>query len=225
MRRLFTVLLVALPLSLSAQMQFGFMSYKKVMAEMPEYAQAKQNMAALKAKYDAEATRGEEEFQKKFVDFLQGQKDFPQTIMQKRQAELQTLMENGIAFRMQSQTLLQQAEKDMMQEVKKRLNNVILEVGVEYGYAFVLNTDDDACPFINPVIGVDVTDLVRWKLGLLAEPPVGSQPLAQPQERQTQPAGTPDGQPVQQQVQPVQEQPMQPVQEQVQQPVQEQAQQ
>lgn len=225
MRRLFTVLLVALPLSLSAQMQFGFMSYKKVMAEMPEYAQAKQNMAALKAKYDAEATRGEEEFQKKFMDFLQGQKDFPQTIMQKRQAELQTLMENGIAFRMQSQTLLQQAEKDMMQEVKKRLNNVILEVGVEYGYAFVLNTDDDACPFINPVIGVDVTDLVRWKLGLLAEPPVGSQPLAQPQERQTQPAGTPDGQPVQQQVQPVQEQPMQPVQEQVQQPVQEQAQQ
>lgn len=225
MRRLFTVLLVALPLSLSAQMQFGFMSYKKVMAEMPEYAQAKQNMAALKAKYDAEATRGEEEFQKKFVDFLQGQKDFPQTIMQKRQAELQTLMENGIAFRMQSQTLLQQAEKDMMQEVKKRLNNVILEVGVEYGYAFVLNTDDDACPFINPVIGVDVTDLVRWKLGLLAEPPVGSQPVAQPQEGQTQPAGIPDGQPVQQQVQPVQEQPMQPVQEQVQQPVQEQAQQ
>lgn len=219
------MLLVALPLSLSAQMQFGFMSYKKVMAEMPEYAQAKQNMAALKAKYDAEATRGEEEFQKKFVDFLQGQKDFPQTIMQKRQAELQTLMENGIAFRMQSQTLLQQAEKDMMQEVKKRLNNVILEVGVEYGYAFVLNTDDDACPFINPVIGVDVTDLVRWKLGLLAEPPVGSQPVAQPQEGQTQPAGTPDGQPVQQQVQPVQEQPMQPVLEQVQQPVQEQVQQ
>lgn len=217
MRRLFTVLLVALPLSLSAQMQFGFMSYKKVMAEMPEYAQAKQNMAALKAKYDAEATRGEEEFQKKFVDFLQGQKDFPQTIMQKRQAELQTLMENGIAFRMQSQTLLQQAENDMMQEVKKRLNNVILEVGVEYGYAFVLNTDDDACPFINPVIGVDVTDLVRWKLGLLAEPPVGSQPVVQPQEGQVQPAGTPDGQPVEQQVQPVQEQVQQPVQEQAQQ--------
>lgn len=201
MKRLFTVLFVALPLSLSAQMQFGFMSYKAVMAEMPEYAQAKQNMAELKAKYDAEATRGEEEFQKKFVDFLQGQKDFPQTIMQKRQAELQTLMENGISFRMQSQKLLEQAEKDMMSEVKKRLNNVILEVGVEYGYAFVLNTDDDVCPFINPVIGVDVTDLVRWKLGLISDPPIGAVPVPQTQTEQPQAENVPTEQPVQEQVQ------------------------
>ena len=99
MKRLFTVLLLVLPLSLSAQMQFGYLSYKTIMAEMPEFAQVKQSMSELKAKYDAEATRGEEEFQKKFADFLQGQKDFPQTIMQKRQAELQSLMENGISFR------------------------------------------------------------------------------------------------------------------------------
>lgn len=213
MKRLFTVLLLALPLSLSAQMQFGYMSYKTVMAEMPEFAQVKQSMVDLKAKYDAEATRGEEEFQKKFVDFLQGQKDFPQTIMQKRQAELQSLMENGITFRIESQKTLEQAEKDLMAEVKKKLNNVILEVGVEYGYAFVLNTDDDACPFINPVIGVDVTDLVRWKLGLIAEPPMGMLPVVTP-ETEGAPAteATPAEQPVVPEEQPV----VQPVQEQTQ---------
>lgn len=213
MKRLFTVLLLALPLSLSAQMQFGYMSYKTVMAEMPEFAQVKQSMVDLKAKYDAEATRGEEEFQKKFVDFLQGQKDFPQTIMQKRQAELQSLMENGITFRIESQKTLEQAEKDLMAEVKKKLNNVILEVGVEYGYAFVLNTDDDACPFINPVIGVDVTDLVRWKLGLIAEPPMGLLPVVTP-ETEGAPAteATPAEQPVVPEEQPV----IQPVQEQTQ---------
>lgn len=213
MKRLFTVLLLALPLSLSAQMQFGYMSYKTVMAEMPEFAQVKQSMVDLKAKYDAEATRGEEEFQKKFVDFLQGQKDFPQTIMQKRQAELQSLMENGITFRIESQKTLEQAEKDLMAEVKKKLNNVILEVGVEYGYAFVLNTDDDACPFINPVIGVDVTDLVRWKLGLIAEPPAGMLPVMTP-EAEGVPAteATPAEQPVVPEEQPV----VQPVQEQTQ---------
>lgn len=216
MKHLFTALLILIPLSLSAQMQFGYMSYKTVLAQMPEYAQAKQNLADLKAKYDAEATRGEEEFQKKFEDFLQGQKDFPQTIMQKRQAELQSLMENGIAFRMKSQNLLEQAEKDMLVEVEKRLNNIILEVGVEYGYAFVLNTDDNACPFINPVVGVDVTELVRWKLGLVAEPPAGMVPVQSPQ----QPAE--NSQSVEQQVQQsLPEQPVQPQQsEQSQQPVQ-----
>ena len=53
-------------------------------------------------------------------------------------------------------------------EVQKKLNRVLLEVGVEYGYGYILNTDDNACPYINPVVGVDVTELVRQKLGLTA---------------------------------------------------------
>lgn len=150
-----------------AQLQFGYISYEQVLKELPEYAQAVQDLAALKAKYEAEAKKGEEEFQQKFVDFLQGQKDFPQAIMQKRQAELQALMDNGIAFRTRSQELIAQAEKDMMQEAQKRLNSALLEVGVEYGYGYILNTDGNSCPYINPVIGVDVTDLVRRKLGLI----------------------------------------------------------
>lgn len=164
MKRLFVFFFVVIPLVASAQIQFGYLSYQQVIKEMPEYTQAMQELKTLKDKYDEEATRGETEFQKKFVDFLQGQKDFPQTIMQKRQAELQTLMDNGVAFRMQVQTLLAQAEKDLVAEVQKKLNRVLLEVGVENGYGFILNTDDNACPYINPVIGVDVTELVRQKL-------------------------------------------------------------
>ncbi len=155
----------------SAQIQFGYISYEQVLKEMPEYAQAMQDIAALKAKYEAEAQKGEEEFQRKFIDFLQGQKDFPQAIMQKRQAELQALMDNGVTFRTKSQELIAQAEKDMMQEAHKRLNSALLEVGVEYGYGYILNTDNNNCPYINPVLGVDVTDLVRAKLGLATAAP------------------------------------------------------
>ena len=168
MKRLFVFLFVVIPVMASAQIQFGYLSYQQVIKEMPEYAQAMQELQTLKAKYDEEAARGEAEFQKKFVDFLQGQKDFPQSIMQKRQAELQTLMDNGVAFRVQVQGLIAQAEKDLVAEVQKKLNRVLLEVGVEYGYGYILNTDDNACPYINPVVGVDVTELVRQKLGLTA---------------------------------------------------------
>lgn len=149
-----------------AQIQFGYISYEEVLKELPEYAQAAQDLAALKAKYEAEAQKGEEEFQHKFVDFLQGQKDFPQAIMQKRQAELQALMDNGVAFRLKSQELIAQAEKELMQEAHKRLNAVLLEVGVELGYGYILNIDNNSCPYINPVVGVDVTNIVRRKLGL-----------------------------------------------------------
>lgn len=187
MKHLFTFVLLILPWAVHAQVQFGYLSYKKIVEEMPEYAQTQQQMATLRAKYEAEATRGEEEFQKKFVEFLQGQKDFPQSIMQKRQAELQGLMNKGVEFRLQSQELLEQADKELMAELYKKLNRAILEVGVEFGYGFILNTDDNSCPYINPVIGVDVSELVRQKLGLVtAVPPVpavatpDSQPLQKP---------------------------------------------
>ncbi len=167
MKRLTFILpLLMLCIASSAQIQFGYISYEQVIKELPEYAKAKQDLEALKAKYEAEAQKGEEEFQRKFVDFLEGQKDFPQAIMQKRQAELQALMDRGVAFRMKSQELIAQAEKDLMQEPQKRLNSALLEVGVEYGYGYILNTDNNNCPYINPVVGVDVTELVRQKLGL-----------------------------------------------------------
>ena len=170
-------------IAVSSQTQFGYISYEQVLKEMPEYIQVKQDMATLKAKYEAEAQKGEEEFQRKFVDFLQGQKEFPQAIMQKRQAELQALMDNGVAFRIKSQQLIAQAEEDMMQEARKRLNNALLEVGVECGYGYILNTDGNNCPYINPVVGVDVTELVRQKLGLATATEEGAASPAPSQER------------------------------------------
>jgi len=163
----------------SAQVQIGYFSYEQVLQELPEYTKAKQDLAVLKTKYEAEALKGEEEFQRKFVDFLQGQKDFPQAIMQKRQAELQKLMDAGVAFRMKSQELLSQAEKELMQEASNRLNRALLEVGQEYGYACILNTDNNSCPFINSNIGVDVTELIRQKLGLVAQTEEGQEATAE----------------------------------------------
>ena len=189
MKRLVFILpLLLFCIASQAQIQFGYVSYEQVLKEMPEYAKATQDLAALKAKYEAEAQKGEEEFQQKFVDFLQGQKDFPQAIMQKRQAELQALMDNGVAFRMKSQELIAQAEKDMMQEAQKRLNRALLEVGVELGYGYILNTDGNSCPYINPVVGVDVTDIVRKKLGLAVQEETTQAAPAQAAPAQAAPA-------------------------------------
>ena len=166
MKRLVLILLAILPMAVCAQTQFGYLRFRKVMEQMPEYAKAKQDLEVLKQKYEQEAVRGEEEFQRKFVEFLQGQKEFPQSIMQKRQLELQNLMDNGVSFRIQVGQLLEQAEKDLLAEVDKKLKQAILEVGVEQGYGLVLNTDGNSCPFINPLAGVDVTTLVLQKLGI-----------------------------------------------------------
>lgn len=150
----------------SAQVRIGYLDYNEVMRQMPEYAQAQQSISDLKTKYDQEATRGEEEFQRKFAEFLQGQKDFPQNILVKRQAELQALMENGLHFRHEAKQLLSQAEADLLKEVTGKLNEAVTAVGLTGGYACILNTSDNQCPFINPAVSDDVTELVLQKLGV-----------------------------------------------------------
>lgn len=167
----FLFLLLMLPVGAAAQIRFGYVNYTEICQQMPQYEQAKQQMASLKEKYEQEAERGENEFQRKFSDFLQGQKDFPTIILQKRQAELQDVLERGIAFRKEAQELLSKAEKDLMNDVYNHLNAAIAVVGQEHGYAFVLNIDGNSAPYINPQMGDDVTDLVRVKLGILKELP------------------------------------------------------
>lgn len=153
-----------------AQVCFGYLSYDSVLHQMPDYVQAQQSVSDLKGKFDKEATRGEEEFQKKFSEFLQGQKDFPENILVKRQAELQTLMETGISFRREARQLLSKAQRDLVANVEAKLNEAIRAVGEERGYDYIVNTDCNACPYINPARGEDITEAVLIQLGL-KEPP------------------------------------------------------
>lgn len=145
---------------------FGYVSYKEIFERLPEYDEARAAFAALKGKFEDEAERSEKEFQRKFAEFLQGQKDFPPTILQKRQAELQDLMNKSVSFRQESQRLLQKAEAEMMQPVMERLNKAIQEVAAERSLIFVLNTDENAVPYINPQVGVNITEPLLLKLGL-----------------------------------------------------------
>ena len=146
--------------------QFGYISYSEVFQQMPEYQKAQEDFAALKAKYDAETTRSEDEFQRKFAEFLQGQKDFPASILQKRQAELQELMDKSVTFRKESRKLLRQAEAELQKPVAEKLDEAIKAVGAELGLIFVLNTDGNSLPFVHPQVGVDITQPVLQKLGI-----------------------------------------------------------
>ncbi|MCF0197801.1 MAG: OmpH family outer membrane protein [Bacteroidaceae bacterium] len=169
MRRILLSLLIALPLGAMAQ-KIGYLSYQGVRDRMPEYAQAKDGIKTLKAQYDQEAKRTEDEFQRKFTEFLQGQKDFPQNILVKRQAELQTLMESGMKFRREAHELLIKAEQEVMAGVDKKLNEAIKAVGAQ-GYICILNTDGNLCPYFSPEMSEDVTLPVLKQLGIVADEP------------------------------------------------------
>ncbi len=152
-------------LSASAQenttMKFGFLSYEAALQSMAEYALVQKQMADLRTQYEAETKRVEDEFNAKYEDFLEGQREFPKTILQKRQTELQELMQKNIDFKQKSIQELTKAEQEAMAPLRIKLIETLGKIARERGYAFVVDTDQKALPFINPDMGEDINQLVQ----------------------------------------------------------------
>lgn len=155
------VLVMAVALTAGAQIKFGYLSYDNALKSMPDYQVTSENIEKLRSQYSNETKRAENEFNEKYESFLEGQRDFAEPILKKRQAELQELLSKNEAFKKESDRLLRQAESDMYRPLFERLNAVLKRIGHERGYAFILNTDDNAVPFVNSVYGEDITTIVN----------------------------------------------------------------
>ena len=161
---LFFLLLATMPALAQSELKFGYLSYNAVMQAMPEYAAMQNSMAELRQKYEAEQKRVEDDFNKKYEEFLDGQKSFPKTILQKRQSELQEMLDKSVAFKKESQRLLKQAEEDAMAPVMVRLAETLDAIGKVRGYAFIVNIDEKVALWLNPSLGEDITATVIAQL-------------------------------------------------------------
>ena len=156
--------LVALSASAQPALRFGYFSFEQVFHTMPGYAIAKHNMDELRSKYDEETKRVENEFNSKYEEFLDGQRSYAKTILEKRQAELRELMEKNIAFKAEANRLLKQAEDEAFAPLKAKVNEEAQKMGKEKGFAFILNTDNNAAPYLNAEMGEDITAALEEKL-------------------------------------------------------------
>lgn len=146
---------------------FGYLAYSEVLKAMPEYQQAMKSLKDLKASYDQELQRAEQDFSKKFSEYIDGQKSFPENIMLKRQKELQQLMEQSMQFKSEAQELLAKAEAELLAPVHARLKQAITTVGKRHSYAYVLNIDGNTYPYISGEgEAEDCTDSVLSELGI-----------------------------------------------------------
>lgn len=164
MKKLFLAFaFMAMTIAANAQtpLKYGYFSFSEALKAMPAYAIAERDMASLRAKYEEEGKRVEEDFNKKYEQFLDGQRDFAPSILQKRQAELQEMIEKNVAFKKESKRLLDQADAESKAALKVRLRAIVARIGADHGYAFILNTDNDAVPYVNNAVGEDINAIVK----------------------------------------------------------------
>ncbi|MBR2862118.1 MAG: OmpH family outer membrane protein [Bacteroidaceae bacterium] len=152
-----------------SQVKYGYLSYDALLRGMPEYAEAQLAMGELVKKYEAEASYNEMNFKRLFAEFLEGQKEFPQSILLKRQRDLQEAMEKGLAYRQSADSLLHAAKEELMLPLRQRLDSAICNVALERGYECVVNSDTRSHLFFSPGVAEDATPFVVEKLAGLKE--------------------------------------------------------
>lgn len=144
----------------------GSIRSNTVLHRMPQYKAMKSNMESLRLQYEAEARKSEEDFQRKFEEFMHGQNEFPKTILEKRQNELQNMLETNAEFRIKVQKLLQEAEKTLMDDVRAEMSDAINIVSKERGINIVFDLDGGSVPYVVDGLTTDITQDVIRQLGL-----------------------------------------------------------
>ena len=145
-------------------LSIGVFSYEKCWNAMTDVQKVKQETTQLRNQYAAELKRAEADFNAKYEDFLDQQAKLAPAIRDKRQAELQKIMEENLAFKAKAQETLAQTEAEKYAPLKEKLQQTIDHVAKTRGYNMVFNRDNNNVPYIDGVKVTDFTDSVVFYL-------------------------------------------------------------
>ena len=168
LKKIALLILMVLPMTIAAQtLKFGHMNSSEIIPSMAEYTKAVNELSALEKKYTEESQRSQEEFSKKYQEFQQAMADgsLPQNIAERRQKELQDMMQRLEAFPQEAQHSMQKAEQDLMVPIYHKLNTAIETVGSSEGMIYVFDLARTPIPYVGAQ-SIDVTAKVKSQLGI-----------------------------------------------------------
>jgi outer membrane protein len=120
-------------------------------------------MADLNEKYRVELKQMQDEYQKKYSDFVAQQDSLTENIKLRRMQEIQDIQERMDNFVQVAQQDVQKKQQELLQPIQQKLHEAIQKVGEEKGYTYII---DPAALLYTGTNAVDATPFVRTKLGL-----------------------------------------------------------
>ena len=162
-------MLLALPMGVFAQnLKFGHINAQEIVSAMPEFAKAQSDIEALDKQLTSELQRTQEEFNKKYQEFQQAiAKDFlPANIAERRQKELQDMMQRQEQFQQEAQQQMQKAQADAMAPIYKKLDDAIKAVGAAEGVIYIFDLARTPVAYVNESQSINLTPKVKTQLGI-----------------------------------------------------------
>ena len=120
MKKLIVLLLMILPLGAIAQeVKIAFVKTQEVFMAMPEVSGMEKQMADLNEKYRVELKQMQDEYQKKYSDFVAQQDSLTENIKLRRMQEIQDIQERMDNFVQVAQQDVQKKQQELLQPIQQ----------------------------------------------------------------------------------------------------------
>ena len=168
-KRIFISLIVFASLicgsTIDAQSSIAFVNTIDLINSLPDKVSATERLSTLNENYKQELQIMQNEYNKKYSDFITYQGSLAESIKLRRMQEL-TDLENRIQnFTKLAQKDIEEHEQLLLEPIKAKIMNAIEAVGIEHNFTVIYDLDDTAIVFVSPN-AVDANPLVKSKLGV-----------------------------------------------------------
>ena len=164
LKKIVLLAFLCLPLGMRAQeVKIAHVNTMEIFSAMPETATAETELANLQQSFRTDIQRMEEEYGKKYTEFMQEADSLVQSIKVRRMQEIEDLKNRIETFYQDAEQQMVKKRNDLQTPILQKIQNAIKALGEEQGYTFMMETG--AFLFISPK-AIDATPLLKAKLGL-----------------------------------------------------------
>lgn len=161
------IALIILPMGLFAQSyKFGHINAQEVVTAMPEFIKAQNDLKALQKRYSDDLKRTQDEFNKKYQEFMQQKDSLPQAIAERRQKELEDMAQRQQQFQQDAESGMQKSQEEMLAPIYQKLDNAIKAVGQAEGVIYIFDMARTPLAYVNESQSLNLTSRVKAKLGI-----------------------------------------------------------
>jgi Outer membrane protein len=145
--------------------QIAFVNSNDLLEAIPEKVAASTTINDLNRKYKEELKVMQNDYNKKYSDFISYQTSMADNVRLRRMQELYELERQINNFIKVAQDDIEAQERVQIAPLRKKVKDAIYQVGIEQGFICIYDLANPAIAFVTPD-AIDATDLVKHKLGV-----------------------------------------------------------
>ena len=167
--KLLAVVMICLSTQSFAQtFKFGHINTQEVIALMAETDSANVQLDKYSKELDEVLQGMDNEFRKKYEEYVQKQKDWLPAVLEAKEKELQEIQQRLQQYSQNAQREFEMKRQELFAPIFQKAREAIDKVGKANGFTYIFDTSVGSLVFINDNSSVNVLPLVKTELGILS---------------------------------------------------------